>query len=370
MIFSSAITEVNVDLGNKSYPIYIGENILPDLGKYLKKPQMGLATGTKIMVVTNPLVYDLYGRTVMNSLAEAGFTPIPGEVPDGEAYKTLDSAEHLYDVAFDNGLDRKSVVLALGGGVIGDLAGFVAATYMRGVSFIQVPTTLLAQVDSSVGGKVAVNHPRGKNIIGAFYQPKMVFTDIRTLHTLAQREFRAGMAEVIKYGVIWDRKFFDFLVNEHAGVKNLNTSEVTRVISTSCSIKARVVEQDETEQDVRAILNYGHTFGHAYEALTNYKKFVHGEAVAIGMISAAAAAERLGMLSAGNLERINNIIRLYGLPENFGALAPEEIIASMGHDKKAVGGNIKYILPEDIGRVKIVSGIDNDVLTGILSQQV
>lgn len=370
MNHSSSITEVTVDLEKNSYPIYIGENILPDVGKYLQNSHHGLSSGTKIMVVTNPLIRDLYGRTVMDSLTAAGFFPILGEVPDGEKYKTMDSAKLLYDVAFDSGLDRKSAVLALGGGVIGDLAGFVAATYMRGVPFIQVPTTLLAQVDSSVGGKVAVNHPRGKNIIGAFYQPKLVFTDISTLNTLAEREFRAGMAEVIKYGVIWDSGFFDFLAREHAGVMNLNTAEIIKVISTSCSIKARVVEQDETEQGLRAILNYGHTFGHAYEALTHYKTYVHGEAVAIGMISAAAAAVQLGMLSAREFEQIQNIIRLYGLPEKFGQLAPEAIIESMSHDKKAVGGKIKYILPEVIGRVKIVSGIDHDILLGVLSEQV
>lgn len=366
----NSIKEVTVDLGKNSYPIYIGENILPDIGKYLQKPQIGLSSGTKIMVVTNPLVHDLYGKIVLDSLAGAGFVPILGEVPDGEKYKTLDSAKLLYDIAFDNALDRKSVVLALGGGVIGDLAGFVAATYMRGVPFIQVPTTLLAQVDSSVGGKVAVNHPKGKNIIGAFYQPKMVFTDIKTLSTLAEREFRAGMAEIIKYGVIWDREFFNFLVQEREGVLNLGTAEITRVISTSCTIKARVVEQDETEQGLRAILNYGHTFGHAYEALTQYKTYVHGEAVAIGMISAAAAAVRLGMLSAGDLAEIQNIIRLYGLPERFGQLAPEAIIESMSHDKKAVGGKIKYVLPEVIGRVKIITDIDRDILLDVLGEQV
>lgn len=370
MHHSSFIAEVRVDLGKESYPVYIGEHILPSIGEFLKKPPAGLQTGTKILVVTNPTVFGLYGQTVINSLAGAGFEPVLGEIPDGEQYKTLDSAKMLYDTAFDNGLDRKCAVLALGGGVIGDLAGFVAATYMRGLPFIQVPTTLLAQVDSSVGGKVAVNHPKGKNIIGAFYQPKMVFADIKTLNTLAAREFRAGMAEVIKYGVIWDREFFDFLEKEQAAVTSLCTGAVTRVVSTSCSIKARVVEQDETEQNLRAILNYGHTFGHAYEALTHYQTYVHGEAVAIGMISAAAAAVKLGILSAGEQERIQNLIRLYGLPEKFSELAPEAVIESMYHDKKAVGGQIKYILPEAIGRVKIVSGIDRGILLDVLSQQV
>lgn len=370
MQHSSLSAEVRVDLGKDSYPVFIGENILPSVGDFLQKLPAGLQTGTKIMVVTNPTVYGLYGQTVLDSLAGAGFVPVLGEIPDGEKYKTLDSARTLYDIAFDNGLDRKCAVLALGGGVIGDLAGFVAATYMRGLPFIQVPTTLLAQVDSSVGGKVAVNHPKGKNIIGAFYQPKMVIADIKTLNTLAARELRAGMAEVIKYGVIWDREFFDFLEREQAAVTGLRAREIIRVVSTSCSIKARVVEQDETEQNLRAILNYGHTFGHAYEALTHYRTYVHGEAVAIGMISAAAAAVKLGMLSAGEQDQIRNLIRLYGLPEKFGQLAPEAVIESMYHDKKAVGGQIKYILPEAIGRVQIVSGLDRDILLDVLSQQV
>jgi 3-dehydroquinate synthase len=360
---NSAITTVNVNLGKNSYPIYIGENILPELGAYVKE----LNVGRKIMVITNPTVWALYGRVVVDSLSAAGFDVIIGEVPDGEKYKSLESAAHLYDVAFTNGLDRKCAILALGGGVIGDLAGFIAATFMRGLPFIQVPTTLLAQVDSSVGGKVAVNHPRGKNIIGSFYQPKMVFADIKTLNTLVEREFRAGMAEVIKYGVIWDRDFFDFLVEQHTAVKSLSPQEIMKVIKTSCSIKAVVVEQDETEQGVRAILNYGHTFGHAYEALTGYKKYVHGEAVAIGMVTAAAVAVKIGMLNSMEAERITKLIEMYGLPTAVDGLKPADIIASMYHDKKAEAGKVRYVLPEKIGAVKIVSDVQEDVLRAVLS---
>lgn len=360
-----AVTTVKVNLGAKSYPIYIGENILPRIGR--KARELGI--GNKVMVVTNPTVGGLYGQTVVGSLEKAGFEVTVGEVPDGERYKSLASAAHLYDIAFASGLDRKSAVVALGGGVIGDLAGFVAATYMRGVPYIQVPTTLLAQVDSSVGGKVAVNHPRGKNIIGAFYQPRMVYADIKSLHTLPEREFRAGMAEVIKYGVIWEDEFFRFLEENDRSIKNLQASEIIHVVKTSCSIKARVVEEDETEQAIRAILNYGHTFGHAYEALTGYRKYVHGEAVAIGMVSAAKTAVKLGMLKSDDESRIRALLSLYGLPLNFGDLDPEKIIASMGHDKKVQDGQVRYVLPENVGSVQIVANISHEILREVLSRQ-
>ena len=356
---------VQVNLGSKSYPIHIGDNILPDLGAYVKE----LGIGSRIMVVTNPKVGALYGRLVTKSLEAAGFEAIVAEVPDGEKYKSLESAGLLYDTAFANGLDRSCAVMALGGGVIGDLAGFIAATYMRGVPFIQVPTTLLAQVDSSVGGKVAVNHPRGKNIIGAFYQPRMVFSDINTLHTLDERQFRAGMAEVIKYGIIRDSEFFAFLEKEAPEVKRLHTGTIIHVVQTSCRIKADVVAEDETEQGVRAILNLGHTFGHAYEALTGYTKFVHGEAIAIGMVSAARAAVQTGLLQETDLARIERLIDRYGLPGSFGDLDITEIINSMYHDKKAVAGKIRYILPEIIGRVGIVSEIPREILKIVLQGQ-
>ncbi|WP_418792333.1 3-dehydroquinate synthase [Phosphitispora sp. TUW77] len=356
---------VNVDLGSKSYPIHIGANILPDIGKYAKE----IGVGPRILLVTNPKVGGLYGRVVTQSLAAAGFEVILSEVPDGEKYKSLESAGMLYDTAFINGLDRNSAVIALGGGVIGDLAGFVAATYMRGVPFIQIPTSLLAQVDSSVGGKVAVNHPKGKNIIGAFYQPKLVFTDINTLHTLEERQFRAGMAEVIKYGIIKDREFFTFLEDEARAVKKLHPGTIIHVVETSCRIKAEVVAEDETEQGVRAILNLGHTFGHVFEALTGYTEFVHGEAVAVGMVSAARTAVKTGLLLEPDLLRIERLIKTYGLPASFGNLDIGEIINSMYHDKKAVAGKIRYILPEALGRVSIVSEVSHEILKIVLQEQ-
>lgn len=358
-----SVRTVTVNLGKKSYPIYIGENILHEIGVYVK----GLGVGPKLMVVTNPTVRSLYGQVVTESLINAGFEVFLGEVPDGEEYKSMDSAQHLYDIAFENNLDRSSAIIALGGGVIGDLAGFVASTYMRGVPFIQVPTTLLAQVDSSVGGKVAVNHPKGKNIIGAFYQPRMVFADIKTLSTLAEREFRAGMAEVIKYGVIWDSEFFDYLEKHYQDITSLNSKSVIHIVEKSCSIKAHVVEQDETEESVRAILNYGHTFGHAFEALTKYKKYVHGEAVAIGMVTAADVSVGLDMLGSGDRDRIEKLVSVYGLPVKYEELNIDDIIKSMGHDKKVKAGKVRYILPEEIGKVSIVSDVPHQTLAEVLA---
>lgn len=359
------VKTVTVNLGVKSYPIYIGENILHEIGVYVK----GLGVGPKVMVVTNPTVHSLYGQVVIDSLTDAGFEVFLGEVPDGEKYKSMDSAQHLYDIAFESNLDRSSAIIALGGGVIGDLAGFVASTYMRGIPFIQVPTTLLAQVDSSVGGKVAVNHPKGKNIIGAFYQPRMVFADIKTLSTLAEREFKAGMAEVIKYGVIWDSDFFDYLEKHYTDIRNLNSESVSHIVEKSCSIKAHVVEQDETEESIRAILNYGHTFGHALEALTNYKNYVHGEAVAIGMVIAADVSLGLGKLDSADRDRIETLVSTYGLPVKYPEINIDDIIESMGHDKKVKAGKVRYILPDKIGRVSIVTDIPHQTLIEALTHR-
>ena len=356
---------VKVNLGENGYSIYIGENILSEIGEYVKE----LRVGSRILLVTNPTVRALYGQIVFDSLNKSGFEVILGEIPDGEKYKSLDSASYLYNVAFENNLDRKCAVLALGGGVIGDLAGFVAATYMRGVPFIQVPTTLLAQVDSSVGGKVAVNHPKGKNIIGAFYQPKLVFTDIATLKTLPEREFRAGMAEVIKYGIIWDKEFFSYLMNNIKDINGLKAENIAHIVRTSCAVKARVVEKDEKEEGLRAILNYGHTFGHAYEALTGYKTYLHGEALAIGMVSAAILAVRLGMITDQEEKSICRLLADYGLPVVFKDLSIDDIINKMYYDKKAESGKIKFILPEQIGRVSIYKGLEEDDIKKALISQ-
>ncbi len=344
------MSEVRIDLGSRSYRIMIGNGLLDCAGELIA----GLPVGRKVLLVTNTTVGPLYAGRVADSLERAGLKVTRAEVPDGEQYKSLSSAELLYDRAFTAGLDRRSAVVALGGGVVGDLAGFVAATYMRGVPFVQLPTTLLAQVDSSVGGKVAVNHPRGKNIIGAFYQPALVISDTTTLSTLDNRELRSGLAEVIKYGIIGDDRFFNWLEQNMQQVLALEPEALAQVIEQSCSNKARVVEQDETEQGARALLNLGHTTGHAIETLAGYGYYTHGEAVAIGTAVAAQLGLQMGRLSRDAVDRITGLLKLAGLPTNVPAeLAAADIISAMYGDKKTVGGAITFVVPVDIGRAII-----------------
>ncbi|KUK84430.1 MAG: 3-dehydroquinate synthase, partial [Desulfofundulus kuznetsovii] len=280
--------------------------------------------------------------------------------------KSLDVAGKLYDLAYLNELDRQSVVIALGGGVVGDLAGFVAATYMRGVAFVQLPTTLLAQVDSSVGGKVAVNHPRGKNIIGAFYQPKLVLSDINLISTLDDRELRTGLAEVIKCAVIADREFFSWLVDHIGDLLDRRPEALTRAISTSCRIKAEVVQEDETESGRRAILNFGHTVGHTIEALSGYNLYRHGEAVAIGMAAESRLANELGILTKKDEERILGLIKKTGLPwELPGQLPIDQFMVSILKDKKVIDREYTFALPVRIGRAEVIKGIPEEVLRSI-----
>lgn len=350
---------VRVNLGPRSYSIHIGSGLLNDLGSHLNE----FNYGKKILMISNPSVAALYGHTVKESLTRSGFEVITSEIGDGEEHKTLATAEKIYDLAFSRELDRRCPVVALGGGVVGDVAGFVAATYLRGVPFIQVPTTLLAQVDSSVGGKVAVNHPKGKNIIGAFYQPGLVLADTDTLGTLPDREIKSGLAEVIKYGVIWSTEFFTWLEENIEKLLGGVGETLAAAVWESCRIKARVVEEDETEQGLRAILNFGHTVGHAVEALTEYKVYTHGEAVGIGMAEAARLAEVLGMLNSSDRERIVNLIRRTGLPVDLPeGLSPEDMIESFYHDKKVTDGRLTFVLPEGIGRVSIRKDIEEAVL--------
>ena len=346
--------EVTISLGRRTYRIVIGSGTLDQAGALMTR----LPVGKKVLLVTNPVVGKLYGERVTESLGRAGFQVYPAEIPDGEQYKSLQFAELLYDRAFEAGLDRRCPVVALGGGVVGDLAGFVAATYMRGVPFVQIPTTLLAQVDSSVGGKVAVNHPRGKNIIGAFYQPALVITDTDTLATLKGREVRSGLAEVIKYGVIKDSAFFTWLEENINKVLALDPAALAHVVEVSCRIKAAVVEEDETEQGTRAILNFGHTVGHAVESLTNYTAFNHGEAVAIGMAVASRLAVNLGLCKLNDEQRIQKLLRNIGLPIQVTAnLNIQEMIETMTRDKKSYGGEITFIFPLTIGEVIINNNV-------------
>ena len=342
---------VKVELGARSYDILIGAK-LDKLGEEMGK----LRFGQKTAVVTNPTVNRLYGQRVLKSLTAADFRAMPVEVPDGEQYKNLDWANAVFTALLINAFDRRSPLVALGGGVVGDLTGFAAASYMRGVPFVQVPTTLLAMVDSSVGGKTGVNHPMGKNMIGAFYQPRLVLMDLEALKTLPKEELLSGMAEVIKYGVIWDRELFDFLEKNREKILNLEEGPLGHIIRRSCEIKADVVSKDEREGGLRAILNFGHTVGHAVETLSDYRSR-HGEAVAIGMVYAAKLAHRTGLCDARVPERIEKLINAYGLPTSLSMMKSRptatQFMDMIQVDKKAEAGKVRFILPKKIGEVVI-----------------
>lgn len=358
---------LRVELGERSYDISIGTHTLGGLGPAVADLP---GVGKKVALMSNPTVYGIYGEAVRSSLESAGFDVVEVTVPDGEQYKSLMWFEKAQGELLAARLDRSCVIVALGGGVIGDLAGFVASAYMRGIRFVQVPTTLLAQVDSSVGGKTGVNHALGKNMVGAFWQPSLVWMDLSVLSTLPERELLAGLSEVIKYGVIWDREFFDFLADEHKGVLALEHDRVLRLVATSCRIKAEVVSRDEREGGLRAILNYGHTMGHAIETLTGYKKYLHGEAVAMGMYLEAALSERLGIMYKGGAGQVRELLEKYGMPHSMPeGLDTQQMVDAMAVDKKAVGGEMKFILPEEIGKVRVnevVSAGDVRALLGSL----
>lgn len=357
---------VKVDLGDRSYDIELGTD-LDQTGAHLKE----LGLGRKMALVTNPTIKKLHGQRIVDSLKAAGFLVMSVEVPDGEQYKNLDWANAIYTALLTNGFDRKSALVAFGGGVIGDLTGFAAATFMRGVPFVQVPTTLLAMVDSSVGGKTGVNHPMGKNMIGAFYQPKKVLMDLGVLKTLPTEEFLSGMAEVIKYGVIRDAALFDYLDKNREKILSLEPDVLTHIIKRSCEIKAEVVSKDEREGGLRAILNFGHTVGHAIETTQNYT-MRHGEAVAIGMVYASRLAHRTGLCAASVPERVERLIKSYGLPADLSALSRQpsmtELMDTMQVDKKAEGGKVKFVLPSKIGEVVITNQWDEGVLKEVLGE--
>lgn len=338
---------LSVNLGERSYPIHIGHDCLDRLGEWVK----GVGLGGKVAVISNPTVAQLYLDPVHDSLSGAGFEVTPILVPDGEEHKNLNSLAAIYDRLISERFERRSALVALGGGVIGDIAGFAAATYLRGVPYVQVPTTLLAQVDSSVGGKTAVNHKDGKNLIGAFYQPRLVLIDVAVLRTLPRRELIAGLAEVIKYGVIEDPALFELLERSMEKLVAGDGGLLAEVIAKSCAIKARVVEADEREEDYRAVLNFGHTLGHALEAVTGYKQWLHGEAVGIGMAKAALLSARCGFCDQKSFERIVRLIERAGLPTEIPQnVSAQRLIQSMEVDKKAAGGKIKFIMCAGIGK--------------------
>ena len=341
--------DVTVELDERSYPIKIGHGVLQDFGSaYLE-----LGLGKSVAIVTNPTVAALYLDPVRKSLEAAGITTTVVTMPDGEAYKTLGTAGNIHGDLIKAGMDRKSVIVTLGGGVVGDTAGFVAATYQRGINFVQVPTTLESQVDASVGGKTAVDHPLGKNMIGAFHQPRLVYIDTETLTSLPNRELRAGMAEVIKHGLIRDPELVGFLEENLEAIADLEVEpeRLDWLIARNCRIKADVVAKDETEQGLREILNYGHTVGHAVEVLTNYEDYKHGEAVYLGMIAAGKIAVNRGMWSAEEFDRQQALLERIGIPKGVGRLSTDELMDKMLSDKKARGGVIRFVLPEAIGKV-------------------
>ena len=342
-------TTLQVDLGERSYPITIGQSLLSDPALFA--PHIA---GKRVAVVTNTTVGPLYLDKLAQVLSQAGKQVTSIVLPDGEEEKNWASLMRVFDVLLTEKCDRKTTLVALGGGVIGDLTGFAAATYMRGVPFIQVPTTLLAQVDSSVGGKTGINHPLGKNMIGAFYQPQAVIADTATLDTLPLRELSAGLAEVIKHGAIIDEEFFDWIEANIARLMNRDAAALAHAIRRSCEIKADVVRQDEREGGLRAILNFGHTFGHAIEAGLGYGEWLHGEAVGCGMVMAADLSHRLGFIDAAARDRMSALVRAAGLPVVAPDLGTERWLELMQVDKKNEGGQIKFILLKPLGKTVIM----------------
>ena len=335
---------LTVALADRAYPIHIGCGLLnrPELIlPHLKIPQAA--------IVTNTTVGPLYLDRVQSALTQAGVKIVPILLPDGEVYKNGESLNHIYDALLQNRMERKATLIALGGGVIGDLTGFAAATYLRGVPFIQIPTTLLAQVDSSVGGKTGINHPLGKNMIGAFYQPQLVLADTDTLNTLPERELSSGIAEIIKYGLISDHPFFEWLEANMQQLLARDPQALTYAIQRSCQNKAAVVAADEREAGQRALLNLGHTFGHAIETGMGYGAWLHGEAVGVGMLMAAVLSQHLGWLSAPDVQRIRALLVQARLPQSAPNFGHEKYLDLMGLDKKVEGGKLRFVLLKAIG---------------------
>jgi 3-dehydroquinate synthase len=357
--------KIDVRLGQNSYSVYIGTGILSQTGQRLKES----GYSGKAVIITNPVVKKLYGNLVKLSLIEAGYKTTILEVPDGEEYKSLESAGKLYQQLAEFGAERSTVILALGGGVIGDLAGFVAATYMRGVPLVQLPTTLLAQCDSSIGGKTAVNHGLLKNEIGAFYQPKMTVADISTLKTLPTEELTGGLAEVIKYAVIKDAQFFVYLEKHLDLIKALDDNVLETIVAKSAQIKVEVVEIDEKDTGLRNILNFGHTVGHAVESVTNFQ-VAHGQAVAIGMVAAAKIAAELDILDSGNVVRLKSLLEKAGLTTKLPLTEVKPVMQAMRYDKKVQSGKIRFVLPRAIGQVFITDNVSPAIVEKVLGEMI
>jgi len=360
------VRTVHVSLGSRSYDIKIAPGLLDRIGRECAR----LKPGARCAIITDTNVGKQYAKAVFNSLATAGFSPSLIIVQPGETAKSLKTVQSCYDQLAAHRLERKSFIVALGGGVVGDLAGFLAATYLRGIAFVQAPTTLLAQVDSSVGGKVGVNLKAGKNLVGSFYQPKLVLCDLNTLKTLPDREFRAGLAEVIKYGIIYDAKLFAQLERDLPRILKRDQIILTPVIARCCEIKAEVVGKDETESGLRAILNFGHTIGHAIENISGYGRFLHGEAISMGQTAAARLSHEILGLPERDVERIGNLLRRAGLPSQTGlnSLKRQKLLNAMHLDKKVSDGEIKFVLAEKIGNVVWNQRVPGNLIHGALDE--
>ena len=354
---------LTVALGDRSYPVHVGAGLLTHADLITTRlPQR------KAAIVTNETIAPLYLASLTQALEARGIRVVSVVLPDGEGYKTWETLNRILDALIDNRCERKTALLALGGGVIGDLAGFAAAVYQRGVPYVQIPTTLLAQVDSAVGGKTAINHPRGKNMIGAFHQPLAVLADTDTLNTLPDRELAAGVAEVIKYGLIRDAAFFDWLENNVDRLMAREPEALARAIQCSCHNKAEIVALDEREAGLRALLNYGHTFGHAIEAGLNFGVWLHGEAVACGMVLAARLSHRMGLIARQDVARITDILRRARLPITAPDFGIDRYLELMGHDKKVESGRVRFVLLRRIGEAFVTDEVPFAALDEILGK--
>jgi len=352
------VRSLTVDLGDRSYPIEIGVGTLAGVGRAIQR----CAPSSRAFVITVPPVSRRYGGILQRSLRAAGYRVQRIAVPDGDATKNPRQLVKLWDELIRFGADRTTPIVALGGGMVGDLAGFAAASYLRGVPFVQIPTTILAMVDASIGGKVAVNLPQGKNLVGAFYQPRLVWIDIATLRSLPRRQRAAGLAEVVKAGAIWDRKLFERLVRDAEGLMDLDAKVLIPAIERACSIKAEIVSRDEREEGLRQILNFGHTVGHAIEKLGRYRTLLHGEAVAIGMLVAAHRSEELDLSPVGTAERIGNLIARLGLPSDLPKHPRSAYLNALKVDKKMANRRISFVALRGIGKAETVSLTPREVL--------
>ncbi len=345
---------LKVDLGERSYNIIFGNRILTEFGSLCRE----LNLGDRAMVVTNATVGGYYLDCLKDTLIKEGVMVHSIEIPEGEEFKNIETLKHIYDSLVSACLDRGSFMVALGGGVIGDITGFAAATFLRGISYLQVPTTLLAQVDSSVGGKTGINHEKGKNLIGAFYQPKLVLIDVSTLDTLPEREYISGLAEVVKYGIVYDADLFAFICDNTDKLLARDKNCLMSVVTRSCEIKASVVTRDEKEAGLRAILNFGHTIGHAVESLTDYKTYLHGEAISIGMVLAARISEKMGYSMSADTDKIISLLRKLKLPVEPPSFNRESYMTAILHDKKVKSGRITFVLNNGIGSYSLVNITD------------